>query len=789
MYYEKIDSINDLLGDEGILRLPAYLPKVFILDDARKEAVKIAMDIIRGGENILIEGKPGTGKTALMFIILAELSKQFAIGYIKEGITSIENKHMQERTIIFYDDIPRMNMEAIKSITKNNVKGIIATARTEEISMMRRIMGINLYDYFKPIRIPPLSQEKIREMLYRYLDAEAIRIEDEEAVEIIVEKAGGLPVYIWQVIRELKIRKQNLTKEFAKTIPQGMLDYVDDILWRLLGGKPERYEALLTLLIMTDFTKYAVHQDLYNYIYLIAKEKRTKQKLGIEDIIMDTTIEDISRYLAREGTTYSFRLPHDSWADVLRGKSNGPMASEIAKIGTLYTKEKRTSIAIEAARRAWWQTIRNIEDPFRKEAFKQNIIINLGEATLKDILERPTIETIQRPTPVTMEAAREVVVVPKETVAMSPIDMLRQNLSKLKVASITMLANTMKMREEEIRNLLDIADFYVQSKRKDFIIYRDYYLAALKKIEDTIQKMGQIEIKRLAEMVKLFPEDIEETIRKIAHIHQGKAYHKEYIWKKIKHEIETKGYINMDEFAAKTGIPHKIIEQYKEQLGKIAIRSPSGKIYYTRQYIEQAIPQKIMTMLTQRKRVNTKEIAQELDIPLSIVEKILEQNAEKSPTNPDIYYLQGTLQKTKQTIEQVTMTGEKSLQQIAEQHRVLLEDIEKIITGTQIEKQYALKRIEHILRQNLKQLNQTPQQQIEELEELAKKLEKHQLNPEQQNILGVANLAIWEKTKKQHYLDKATQILEKAATPKALRNLARAYAKTGKYRQAKKYLR
>jgi len=380
-----VTSIDELLGHEGILRLPPYLSRVFVMDEARRNAVNIALKYMSMGRNVLLVGEPGTGKTALMFIILQQIAKTKRIAYIREGATSIGREHERQGIVLFYDDLPRMNREALKSILKNRVKMILATARKEELEFVRRIVGIDILEEFEPIEVPPMSKEKLREMLLRYATEEAIRIADQEAIDEVVEKAGGLPVYIWQVIRELRIRKEPLTIEFAKTIPQGMLDYIDDILWRALGGRPERYEALLTLLCMTDFVKYAVHQDLYNYIYMRAKELRIKRKVTLDEIMLDETLEAISRYLAREATTYSFRLPHDSWADVLKGKSRGPMASEISKINMIFSKKKRQSLVLEAARRAWSETLEEIEDMFRRDAFKNNIILNLGEEAWQDI--------------------------------------------------------------------------------------------------------------------------------------------------------------------------------------------------------------------------------------------------------------------------------------------------------------------------------------------------------------------------------------------------------------------
>ena len=335
-YYSVVSSLSELAGDKGLLRLPQYIRDVFVMDESRRRALSLAIAALRRGERVIIEGEPGTGKTALMFMVLGELAGVYRIGYIREGATSIGNEHVEEGVIVFYDDIPRMNTQALKSIIKNNVRGIISTARSEELVVLGRILGINISDYFYIVKIEPLSEDKIRDILLKHLQAEAIKVVDREAIDIIAKKALGLPVYVWHVVRELKIRKKDLTVDFAREVPEGMLDYVDTILWRVLGGREERYEALLTLLCMTDFLKYEIHQDLYNYVYLVAKEERLKTRLEIHSIVTDTVFYDLSRYLARQAVTYTYRLPHDVWADVLRGKSNGPMAPEIATMNIVF---------------------------------------------------------------------------------------------------------------------------------------------------------------------------------------------------------------------------------------------------------------------------------------------------------------------------------------------------------------------------------------------------------------------------------------------------------------------
>ncbi len=398
-YYSIIRGFSDLLGEEGILRLPGYLPEVFIRSKERDLAIREATDRLLGGENVLIVGPPGAGKTALMFMILREIfNLGYKIGYILEGPVIVTNEHLREGIILFYDDIPRMDVSALRSIVRNRVKNIVATGRAEEVAMAERICGIQFGDVFSIIRIRPMSDDLIRKMLIRYADKEAIKIVSEKAIDEVVKKAEGLPVYVWQVIRELKIVKKDLDEEFARRIPQGMLDYVDDILWRIIGGVPERYEVLLTLLIMTDLVKYEINQDLYSYVYLIAKELRLGRKLSIKDIMFDEVLDNVTRYLARDATTFSFRLPHDFWADVLRGKSNGPIAPEIAKINTLYSIEERRRILIEAARRAWGR-LEKADDEFKKRAFLRNLEMNFDEETIRSILERVVEEDVPRAPP------------------------------------------------------------------------------------------------------------------------------------------------------------------------------------------------------------------------------------------------------------------------------------------------------------------------------------------------------------------------------------------------------
>ena len=409
-YYRVIKSLDELLGDEGLLRLPTYIKTEFIEDEARKKGIEIGEKQLSSGNNVLIIGSPGTGKTALMFKILEKMvAKGMKVGYILDSAETIGKEHENKGIILFYDDIPRMRRELLRAIIDNNVRGIIATARKEELYTIERMLGEDFSSYFHIIELGGMSREKLREMFFRYSVMERIIIEDPTAIDIIIDKADGLPVYIWQVIRELRISKKPLTKDYAEKIPEGMYDYVDDILWRVLDEHEERYEILATLLIMADMHKYAIHQDLYNAVFVTVKEFKEKRSFPLEEAMFSDLLDAITRYLARESATYSFRLPHDSWADVLRGKSSGPMSGEISRINTIFTPEKRREILIEAARRVWHEVLKESDDVIRRELFLENLRLNLTKEEVDNILKIAPkgVEFIEKITPEEIERLKE----------------------------------------------------------------------------------------------------------------------------------------------------------------------------------------------------------------------------------------------------------------------------------------------------------------------------------------------------------------------------------------------
>jgi len=368
MYYKKILSLDELVGDEGILRLPPYIFEEFVEDDERREIIYRAVDALKSGGRVILYGPAGTGKTALMAIILREMINEgYQIGQIIDG-TIVSRSHEEEGIVLFYDDIPRMSRNTLKSIIDTNARMIISTARIEEMDTLSRKLGGDPTQYFDMMEINPMSEIYLREILTRYAIREGIRV-NVDAVDIVVMKAQGLPVYIWQVIRDLKINKRLVLDEgFASRIPEGMLDYVDDILWRIMGDSEERKEILLTLLILADLPEYKAHQDLFNAIFAESKKAIYGREFTIKEILLSDMLDKICRYLART-YDYSFKLPHDAWRDVLIGKSRGLMSGEISRINSAFPKQERMKILKNAIERTYKEIITKIEDVDRKEAF------------------------------------------------------------------------------------------------------------------------------------------------------------------------------------------------------------------------------------------------------------------------------------------------------------------------------------------------------------------------------------------------------------------------------------
>ena len=94
-----------------------------------------------------------------------------------------------------------------------------------------------------------------------------------------------------------------------------------------------------------------------------------------------------------------------------------------------------------------------------------------------------------------------------------------------------------------------------------------------------------------------------------------------------------------------------------------------------------------------------------------------------------------------------------------------------------MEKEWIHQRIRKILLDAEGYPERIPDEQIRELEKILERAGKYEWSPKQLNNIGVAHLAVWEKTKNKEHYEKGVKLLIKSETPYAKQNLEIAQAK------------
>ncbi|MCR8471408.1 MAG: ATP-binding protein [Crenarchaeota archaeon] len=384
-YYEVINSPDQLVGADGFLRLPSYIYDEFVFDYNRQKALDEAIKYIIGGRaRVLIVGRAGTGKTALLSMVLRRLMD---MGYRVAKVISgevLRRDHESAGIVLFYDDILGVDIRSLRSIVENRPRMLIATSRIELLDELKSKLGEEPDSIFRIVSVEEMAEQCLNKILSRFARREGIEVKP-EAADIVVSKAGGLPVYIWQVIRDLVISRRNvLDIDFANEIPEGMLEYVDRILWGVIGNADDRLETLLTLMTMTLMPEYEMHQDLFNAVYIEARREIRGEEAPPQAVLLGSrTLDNIGRYLART-PHYSFKLPHDSWADVLKGQSRGLLSGKIARLLYNFPEDRLRELLRKAVKRAFEEAILKSTDLNRIREFVRQInLIMFGDIISK----------------------------------------------------------------------------------------------------------------------------------------------------------------------------------------------------------------------------------------------------------------------------------------------------------------------------------------------------------------------------------------------------------------------
>ncbi len=339
-----------------------------------------------------------------------------------------------------------------------------------------------------------------------------------------------------------------------------------------------------------------------------------------------------------------------------------------------------------------------------------------------------------------------------------------------------MLEKETKISREELDNLLELVDFAVESKRKEFWYHKKHYEEAIKSAIDQLKTQGWMDIRQATKILKIFPEDLIEELQKRGYrtfgnivwnsqkivelLKTNKVISEDYIempvprqqiietlqkmavkseregiWiqkqylqntlEKIEKQIAESGEADLEEVAKTTKIPiedlaKQIVEKgygvvgvkaiskqktietifrilrrrgivsieqikqeivakpetVKEILEKIACKSVRENYYYDKQHLEQLV-EKIKIKLDTEPWLTKQQIA-EMGILPEDIEQMLQQIAEKSPTNPQIYYKKGKIKGAKQKIDELVYL--RKIDKIAEKLGMTIQDT-KLMLG------------------------------------------------------------------------------------------------------------
>ncbi|MGY5855778.1 MAG: hypothetical protein RTS72_04210 [Candidatus Thorarchaeota archaeon] len=345
-YYEIPDSHNRIVN---VWRLPSYLDDVLVIEEARKAVIDAAVKYAREGENVVILGAPGSGKTTAMYAIWKELDVDNDTALVWDT-KDVARTHENDGVILFNDDLPETR-ELAKAIVERDVKGVVTTAREQDWSRL----PLDLRSKFNPINLPNISDEVMTEIATNHLDTQGIKYE-KKVLPSIVESAQGSPIYVRYLAEEIcsEIKAgviSKLTVNRIKTAPKGMTDYVAGILARILfelDGTIYRPRAgalpvIKTLLCLADMPNYETHEVHLNQMFFALKQ------------LSDSPgpFNAFKQYLSRDPRFFSLKFMHDTLADVLRGKVDHPVVGDIRLVAQEMGVAGRRKIESQALNDGW----------------------------------------------------------------------------------------------------------------------------------------------------------------------------------------------------------------------------------------------------------------------------------------------------------------------------------------------------------------------------------------------------------------------------------------------------
>ncbi|MGY5870840.1 MAG: type IV secretion system DNA-binding domain-containing protein [Candidatus Thorarchaeota archaeon] len=345
-YYEIPDSRNRIVN---VWRLPNYMDDVLVIEEALKAVIDSAVKLAKEGENVVILGAPGSGKTTAMYAIWKDLNEENDTALVwdtKDATTT----HQKDGVILFNDDLPETK-ELAKAIVEKDIRGIVTTAREQDWSRL----PVNLRSKFNPINLPNISDEVMTEITKNHLNSQGVPYAKSVLSEI-VKSAQGSPIYVRYLVEEIctEIKSGAISKLSAnrvKQAPKGMTDYVAGILARVLfeldgtiyrpreGALP----VIKTILCLADMPNYETHEVHLNQMFFALKQPSDSPG----------PFNAFKQYLSRDPRFFSLKFMHDTLADVLRGKVDHPVVGDIRMVAQEMGVSGRRKIESQALDEGW----------------------------------------------------------------------------------------------------------------------------------------------------------------------------------------------------------------------------------------------------------------------------------------------------------------------------------------------------------------------------------------------------------------------------------------------------
>ena len=345
-YYEIPDSRNRIMN---VWRLPSYLDDVMVIEDARNAVINSAVKQAKDGENVVILGAPGSGKTTVLYAIWKELDKENDTALVWDT-KDVARTHEKDGVILFSDDLPETK-ELAKAIVEKDIRGVVTTARDQEWSRL----PIDLRRKFNPINLPNISDEVMTKIARNHLDSQGIPYA-KAVLPTIVESARGSPIYVRYLVEEIRAEMKSgviskLAVDRVKQAPKGMTDYVAGILARILFEldgtiyKPREgaLPVIKTLLCLADMPNYETHEVHLNQMFFALKQPSDSPG----------PFNAFKQYLSRDPRFFSLKFMHDTLADVLRGKVDHPVVGDIRMVAQEMGVSGRRDIESSALDEGW----------------------------------------------------------------------------------------------------------------------------------------------------------------------------------------------------------------------------------------------------------------------------------------------------------------------------------------------------------------------------------------------------------------------------------------------------